>query len=840
MGERVRSPLLRHGPEYSMSYQQGNPRGCRYPPRDGYEYSPSYRRSPNNRRDPRYSLPRGLRDRGSRYSHGSSSGYGELERSRCGAGDVNEPRERRDYGRDLDGGRGRQLVELARYNEDLGRGDTASMKFQWDHLSNHSERVNVEAGLGTVNPNVSMEGTDYRTHIDEDRDKQSSKMSNPNEGLPPRDLQYAMFQGKHVLGKSERITSNSSHNPKYFLEYGRSRNHHDSRFEGLGSSRMIMEKPIYPKTDLKFSTYIPRSSNKRSYPDVGAGGSNVPTKKISVGLHQDEKIRLHDDLSHEKLYGDRSQSYINERGIPRFSLKDETTRMYSREEKNPRYYLREEKLYSSYGERESQFSLKDTLPHEIPLSQYKGSTADPFGCSIIDLCCSNKDSLLVGSDAYGRSSGYPTEPLPVKNSNSVMEDASNYMKDNKLSPNVGTHVDYSYSTAWRSDYTEINPLLDKPYEKLSISKDDNRHIDPLGSRIMDPILDGYSSRREHLAEERLRDALCSPLGRIVPSYLDAPGSSYAIGSVEGLGRGEIDLGYEGDIYQDHENKSSREDYGYGQDEGLQPHDEKTSSYMRDYYSYGQDAGLQEESAEKRANSYMLKDYDHVYDRIDHVFDGDYCDPLEGTNIKDVGVLTQPKDVFTRRRAIRDRICINRNISSKARGSRPNKSLFGGPRYRNPWVYNGIVQPRQYKAFESEGGSAGKERALNPRVRDIKKRLGPTRPVGRIVAKPLVKKQKNWKVSRKNEDDDGEGSVQAEKEGPPEHGAETAKSEPPEKSEEFKQLVRSAFFKFIRQLNENLVELKKFKGQGKSGSLRCWVCGRSVFYIRVFCQISYLC
>lgn len=47
----------------------------------------------------------------------------------------------------------------------------------------------------------------------------------------------------------------------------------------------------------------------------------------------------------------------------------------------------------------------------------------------------------------------------------------------------------------------------------------------------------------------------------------------------------------------------------------------------------------------------------------------------------------------------------------------------------------------------------------------------------------------------------------------------------ENSEEFKQRVNSAYLRFSRLLNENSERKKKYQKQGKSGSLRCIVCGR---------------
>lgn len=49
-------------------------------------------------------------------------------------------------------------------------------------------------------------------------------------------------------------------------------------------------------------------------------------------------------------------------------------------------------------------------------------------------------------------------------------------------------------------------------------------------------------------------------------------------------------------------------------------------------------------------------------------------------------------------------------------------------------------------------------------------------------------------------------------------------EPRENSEEFKQLVHCAYFRFVKQLNENSAQRRRILEQGKAGLLKCIVCG----------------
>lgn len=56
---------------------------------------------------------------------------------------------------------------------------------------------------------------------------------------------------------------------------------------------------------------------------------------------------------------------------------------------------------------------------------------------------------------------------------------------------------------------------------------------------------------------------------------------------------------------------------------------------------------------------------------------------------------------------------------------------------------------------------------------------------------------------------------------------SSESGPPEGSKEFKELVHGFFLSFSKMLNENLGTRKRYKEQGKAGSLFCIVCGKSL-------------
>lgn len=93
-------------------------------------------------------------------------------------------------------------------------------------------------------------------------------------------------------------------------------------------------------------------------------------------------------------------------------------------------------------------------------------------------------------------------------------------------------------------------------------------------------------------------------------------------------------------------------------------------------------------------------------------------------------------------------------------------------------------------------------------------------------------QKQPNVWKRN--DDYQEDVHEDYDDPSEDWADPLESEPAEDSEEFKLLVHEAFLKYSKQLNGNLSVQKRYKEQGKAGSLFCIVCGRRfVFFSVIF-------
>lgn len=127
----------------------------------------------------------------------------------------------------------------------------------------------------------------------------------------------------------------------------------------------------------------------------------------------------------------------------------------------------------------------------------------------------------------------------------------------------------------------------------------------------------------------------------------------------------------------------------------------------------------------------------------------------------------------------------------------------------------------------------------PAVRDIKKRLGP--PPGNVRRPcPWVKKTLSGQANLTDHVSNGSGGEFLETmtdgfESNANINLDAAKVEPHEDSEEFTQLVNGAFLKFVKLLNENMAQRRKYTDQGRSGILKCTVCGRSVIAYVVFLE-----
>ncbi|KAL8094260.1 uncharacterized protein LOC141689431 [Apium graveolens] len=174
-----------------------------------------------------------------------------------------------------------------------------------------------------------------------------------------------------------------------------------------------------------------------------------------------------------------------------------------------------------------------------------------------------------------------------------------------------------------------------------------------------------------------------------------------------------------------------------------------------------------------------------------------------------------------------------------------------------YSHSQFTQPEQvsYRTTErhvTEHSSAGKDimKRLGPRYQDIhglpshlhvntpessvRKRLGPvttSRPsvLQRLGPGPRMNQAKVFQVKTQKSKKLYQRACYDENYLVPVEEASIAdvisdSVEPLENSEEFKQLVRCAYFRFVKQLNENSSQRRRILEQGKAGRLKCLVCG----------------
>ncbi|GMP88579.1 hypothetical protein CsSME_00040512 [Camellia sinensis var. sinensis] len=690
------------------------------------------------------------------------------------------------------------------------RSSVQGRDYSWRERHSHfvpglNEMEKSRRVLGSEHPSGSSQRRDYSKHLDGDGEGELQKLSQFNEALSQRDSPSLKFQWKYLLDEHKRVNDNVNHSSKNFPDYGvgisstrvnTERNCQGSGFADMARSGMMVAKPIHMEIGREgtFPGYLPPSGTRRSSVDTDSGGLLLPSQKLNSTLDKDEDIRFQAHLPSDKL----------------------PARELLKEEDISKFYSREERFHCH---------SRDTSHYVIPSSQSKTSTTVPFGSSMNDYHYSGGNGYPIRSDGFSRSSGLLNDPISREaythdsHSNSSrdptlhLEDMTNYMKV-QLTPKEGTQRGYAYSEVQRSEKSDMGSLTDKLYGKMVSIEDDYGHRESLGPRIVEPIIDRMvvteSSGRERLIEGRLRDYHRSSQEQPISNYPDAARSSYASKKEgEDLGSRSVHLEYERELYRGHENIYSSEDHGCGIDDHLH-------------------------SDEERLNMSLMEDYDLWLDGVDDNHQDRFI-------VEELGSLEHPKRMRKRTWDVDNKLSrqnpgskfpSDRKITGKIHDTKSNKPLLSSSRYRNVGkTFNGVVGHRNSNSNASGSLSACNPRRLKYSFRDIKKRLGPV-PQHVHIPQPSAKKIKLQKSLRNNQDG-YHGSIHAEEGGPSEVKLTPAKSEPPENSKEFKQLVHSAFFKFVKQLNENPAQRRRLKEQGKIGSLKCSVCGRSVFYITVF-------
>ncbi|KAL6967072.1 hypothetical protein U1Q18_032876 [Sarracenia purpurea var. burkii] len=689
-----------------------------------------------------------------------------------------------DYSRDFDDGSPTQASVQGRESRDYSQ-PHHGLRDIHSHLFPGSSSVSSEMEksrrvLSGERPIGSMERSDYSRHFDGDRDGQLRELSQFSKGLPQRNSPSMKFQWNHLLDEPKSINGNANQSSKHFPGYGTSisctrvsteKNYHGGRFPDMSHSGMRAEKSMPMETERN-------RNNMRSYIDIDGHGVLLPSQKLNSSFHKDdEDLRFQDHLSGDKL-----------------PANIQSARELYKEAELPKFYSREEKL---------RFYSNDTSHYVMSPSHLKASNNVPFGSSM--------DDFHLRSNGLKSSSGMLTEPIAheaytnISHLNTSMdinmhlEDTINYSQA-QLSANEVSRKGLTYPEVKRSEKSEMDAQSDRLYGKMPSGG--YGHGNSFGPRILEPIIERIvvteCSSGEHLVEGRIWDHHHSSQEQQISNYRESTRSSYASEKYgEGLGHRSLHLEHERDVYRSHGDLYLTEDHGYGRESGLQ-------------------------SDKKRLNMWMTES--------DPGLDGVYNNHPDGYSGEELELLQQPKKMLKTKQNEQNHISsieTIRKISGKIHDSESNTSLLNASRYRNSGrTFNDMIGHRNSNSVGFHKPSVFKPRHSKSSVSDVKKRLGPVRSVPWRAHNPhpSVKKYKLQKYLRINQDDYRE-NIRAEEESHSNGNLLSEKSEPPENSEDFKQLVQNAFFKFLKQLNENPAQRRRFKEEGKAGSLKCSVCGR---------------
>ncbi|XP_058004126.1 uncharacterized protein LOC110648784 isoform X2 [Hevea brasiliensis] len=173
-----------------------------------------------------------------------------------------------------------------------------------------------------------------------------------------------------------------------------------------------------------------------------------------------------------------------------------------------------------------------------------------------------------------------------------------------------------------------------------------------------------------------------------------------------------------------------------------------------------------------------------------------------------------------------------------RGSNTGRMIDGVAIYANVNLGNTLSskyavpsKQRLSSKFVKPSKSDIKKR-LGPARRSVKQRLGPAPNAGKRLGLSLkVKKKRPWvNIQEEITPENFEQNLNVQKVKSLELEKRYDRTEPPEDSEEFMLLVQSAFLKFVKVLNENSANRRKYLEEGRAGTMKCSICGSSKEFV----------
>ncbi|XP_060169753.1 uncharacterized protein LOC132600542 [Lycium barbarum] len=661
--------------------------------------------------------------------------------------------------------------------------------------------LNYVGGDRDYGPSQSLRIPDRDRGNTEMLGEHSQRLHEIKEGLGNEDSTSVNYPWSHLLDKprkgsrdygisGSRVSSERDNRGRPYSGFA------DGSISAEADKRMLYSSYESPLPNVGVQPRIPGVGNSGSYP--------LPSRYLDADHIKDEEIHLQDGFHSHKAAGG---------GVPAST--------------DP--YMEDPLKSTRYSEFNPDYMVSSSHPDALPLvpGVIKDDIASSYSKEVQIRSHGNRLNSgnaieSIGHDGYDKIPGTISSLNPEKQVSGFRNYSESYFD------RAGERREtYSYSDIQRGEVGSPNALPSEFYGKRVGSGE--AHFQDVPRTNMGLGKYDEFSHRETLIEDKPRGSLFTSQKRSTPDYFE---SRRAVDprkpDVDILDYGANRLQYENETHRGYESSRKRELHKYQIDDDLL---ERSDALYREY-----DPRFEKREARSRERfiSRDLPGPSNLSLREKH----------RTTNNRGAGIMIS-SDVRsahkTHDRGDADEMWISRDIDSVVMSRKPNVP-------RSKYVKSG----RPYKAAATTSSTRNLSVSMSSRIskfnksggRDIKKRLGPRshnldieHPLGtkykpslkkrlgpRLVKNhappPWVKKVNSHKSSRNQ---DGLDESVAEQGDDKEGIITPAKTEPPENSKDFKQLVQNAFFRFVRHLNETPAKRRKYSEQ--AGSLKCLVCGR---------------
>lgn len=562
------------------------------------------------------------------------------------------------------------------------------------------------------------------------------------------------------------------------------------------------------------------------------GTSRLAGRKL---LASEEKFKLPYDLGTTSRYAEGGGGFSS-------SLANTYTGQFKDERaRYPDPLVDKVPVMESYREREKpMFYSRDVKYPDVPMSQSTDHMGLSSGISRAYFQGLYRDDLPLVTDS--RKSAKFTEPFgissyvqrsglesgrdrPLEN-----EDFPRYWQD-KLSLTRAERQDYLNPRTREGDSDIYGPKSDNLYRRMGTHERlDYDHEDWSRPVTRDPVQDGlddseYTSRLE---KDRIFLDHPSIQKQKVPDYLDVGASKgqeyfdYRSAHVEyGRVSREREMPHLG-VSKDHKISHLRSNFGFGRDVGSTSHGERTRNLPKFEY---------DESYEIEAEGH------EIYDSSDWARKRKYNPDAEMSGHNSRGIILDKRYSNNREQYIDDRNeeWSGQDSSTKffsRRGGYDNKRYTREEREFFAEDHPGFSESEEWlpsdDCMEHVQAYSVKPHKSGTKHSKVHLRHGQqsSHISSRLDRRHVLSKRRSVWIR-------GQDDNQLDKHENEFHQSDnwmsSSKPEPHEKSEELKQSVQKAFLIFSKKLNENSGVRKRYKEQGRAGSLFCIVCGRrSVF------------